>query len=148
MKSSLTIQERADLFAKMTILIKAKSKLIDTHSDFFTPEMLIISLDENLCYICDYIHRPDKYMLVQPTLHYIWADMCIDGLKARYEEEAESGGGGSAVSGNTLTEIKMGNATVKYENDSGASQTSGSYVPAQVLLKNYNRRLQEYRRIS
>ncbi len=146
MKSTLTTQERTILYAKMTTLIKAKSKLIDTHTDFFTTEMIIISLDENLCYICDYIHRPDRYMLEQPTLHYIWADMCIDGLKARYEEESEDGGG-SIVTDDVVGEIKMANATVKFDSGSDAKAASTSYVPAQVLLKSYNRRLQEYRRI-
>ena len=130
----------------MVTLIKAKSKLINDNVEFFTNDMLVISLDENLCYICDYIHRPDRYLLIQPTLHYIWADMCIDGLKARYDEESEDGGG-SITTNDVVGEIKMANATVKFDTGSDTKTSSNSYVPSQVLLKEYNRRLQEYRRI-
>ena len=148
MKSSLTTKERDYLYGLMTTLIKAKSKLISDHTDFFSTDMIIIALDENLCYICDYIHRPDRYLLEQKTLHYIWADMCIDGLKARYEEESD-GGGGSIITDGSVGEIKMANATVKFDygSGSGSGASANTYVPANILLKNYNRRLQEYRRI-
>ena len=146
MVSSLTTQEKTTLYSKMVTLIKAKSKLINDNVEFFTNDMLVISLDENLCYICDYIHRPDRYLLIQPTLHYIWADMCIDGLKARYNEESKDGGG-SIATDDVIGEIKMANATVKFDTGSDTKTSSNSYVPSQVLLKEYNRRLQEYRRI-
>lgn len=144
-QSSLSKTERDKLYGEMLTLVTKKSKLVKDNPDYFTESVIEIALNETLLYIIDYIHRPDRYVLQNPTLQYIWANMCIDVLKANYaEDNPDSGVGGDVDVAGGITSIKMGNATVSYGSNDNSSSDSAA-EKADELLKKYTRRLREYR---
>ena len=152
MVSSLTTIEQATLYSNMINLIKNKSKLVkDNYSEtdpnvFFTKIIVEIALSEVLCYICDYILRPDRYMLTNPTLQYLWSDMVIDVLTARYnlENTDTSGGGGGTIDASNVAELKQGDTTIKMKTN--VTSPTGHTLNLDDTLKNYNKRLSQYRR--
>lgn len=153
MVSSLTTIEQAELYAKMINLVKNKSKLVkDNYSEtnpdaFFTRIIMEIALGEVLCYICDYILRPDRYILTNPTLQYLWADMVIDVLTARYNLEKTDeggGGGGGTIDVSNVSELKQGDTTIKMKSE--VTSPTGHTLNLDDTLKDYNRRLSLYRR--
>ena len=147
MKSSLSTTEITALYAKMTTLIKAKSKFVNDNTKYFTNDMIATALDESLLYICDYINRPDRYMLDNPTLIYIWADMCIDILKGRYNEDNPDSATGDSDVGSVISSIKMANATISYGGSDNSSESTDTPEDAANLMKKYTSRLKKYRRI-
>lgn len=154
MISSLTEIERAKLYADMTNLILNKSELVkENYSEssqdvIFTKIVMQISLGEVLCYICDYILRPDRYVLTNPTLQYIWADMVIDLLTARYNLEntdsGGSGGGSGTIDATNISELKQGDTTIKMKSE--VTSPTGHTLNLDDTLKDYKRRLNLYRR--
>lgn len=151
MVSSLTEIERAKLFADMTNLILNKSKLVkenyseDDPDAIFTKIIMQISLGEVLCYICDYILRPDRYILMNPTLQYIWADMVIDLLTARFNlENTKTGGSGGTIDATNISELKQGDTTIKMKSE--ITSPTGHILKLDDTLKDYKRRLNLYRR--
>lgn len=153
MISSLTEIERAKLYADMTNLILNKSKLVkenyseDDPNKIFTKKVMQISLGEVLCYICDYILRPDRYVLTNPTLQYIWADMVIDLLTARFNlenQDSSSGGSGGKIDATNISEFKQGDTTIKMKSE--VTSPTGHTLNLDDTLKDYKRRLNLYRR--
>lgn len=153
MVSSLTIEEQEHLYSRMLELLKNSSKLIKDNYDgtadkFFTPIMIKNALSEALGFICDYIFRPDRYVLMNPTIQYIWKDLVIDLLTARYnlENTDNSGSGGTfVIDPNNVSELKQGDTTVKLSSNDGVGAT-GHTLNLDDTFKNYKARLNRYRR--
>lgn len=152
MVSSLTTTEQEHLYSRMLELLQNSSKLINDNYDgtsgkFFTPIMIKNSLSEALGYICDYILRPDRYVLMNPTIQYIWKDMVIDLLTARYNlENTDTSGGGSSgtIDVSNVSELKQGDTTIKMKDE--VTSPTGHTINLDDTFRDYKGRLNRYRR--
>lgn len=152
MRSSLSQAQKALLYNAIKDLVFSKSKFIKDNHDgtsgqYFNDFMIELATSEVIGYVCDYIYRPDLYLILNPTLQFIVADIIIDFLMGRYKEDNPTGGGiaGDVTFAGGIKEIKVGNATVQV-NPVGDADLVSSRGNGNDLLKDYKNRLNRYRR--